>query len=212
MVFSKVANQESYPFSLPDLPYQKSDLAPHFSVENFDYHHGKHHNAYVVNLNNLLENNRDLHGKSLEEIIHISSKDPSMTAIFNNAAQIWNHTFYWHSMKPNGGGAPSGGLLRKIEEDFGSFENFASEFKQAGASQFGSGWVWLVLDAGRLKVVKTSNADTPITKSMTPVITCDVWEHAYYIDFRNRRPDYLALFLQSLVNWDFAENICGFEL
>lgn len=204
MVFCKVANQKFYPFSLPDLPYGKDDLLPHFTSENFEYHHGKHHNAYVVNLNNLLENNAQLHGKSLEEIIDISSKDSSMVAIFNNAAQIWNHTFYWHSMKPNGGGMPSAKLLALIERDFGSFPNFVAEFKQAGVSQFGSGWVWLVLDNGKLRVVKTSNAETPITKAMIPLITCDVWEHAYYIDFRNRRPDYLSVFLESLVNWDFV--------
>ncbi len=205
MIFSPSADQKHYPFSLPSLPFSKDVFIPHLTPENFEYHHEKHHNAYVVNLNNLLEHKTALHSKTLEQIIEISSKDASMVGIFNNAAQIWNHTFYWHSMKPFGGGKPSGKLLDKIIEDFGSFEKFSDAFKQAGATQFGSGWVWLVMDASKkLKIVKTSNAETPMTKGLKPLITCDVWEHAYYINFRNRRPDYLAIFLSHLVNWDFA--------
>lgn len=204
MTFSSIADQKTYPFSLPSLPYSKDVFLPHLTVENFEFHHEKHHNAYVVNLNNILEHKNNLHGKTLEQLIEISSKDASMTGIFNNAAQIWNHTFYWHSMKPFGGGKPSGKLLDKIISDFGSFEKFTEEFKMAGLGQFGSGWAWLVLDKGKLKVVKTSNAETPITKGMKPLLTCDVWEHAYYINFRNRRADYLAIFLSHLVNWDFA--------
>jgi Fe-Mn family superoxide dismutase len=203
MIYSKIANQTSAPFVLPELPYGKDAMLPHFTPENFDYHHGKHHNAYVVNLNNLLQGHA-LSSKSLEEVIEVSSKEVSMGGIFNNAAQVWNHTFYWHSMKPQGGGKPSGKLLAQIEKDFGSFEKFTEEFKQAGATQFGSGWAWLVLDAGKLKVTKTANAATPITSDQHPILTCDVWEHAYYIDFRNRRPDYLAVFIEHLVNWDFA--------
>jgi Fe-Mn family superoxide dismutase len=203
MTYSKIANQNSFPFILPELPYAKDALLPHFTIENFDYHHGKHHNAYVVNLNNLLQNHI-LNAKSLEEIIALSSKDAAMTGIFNNAAQIWNHTFYWHSMKPGGGGKPTGALLTQIEKDFGSFEKFVEEFKQAGATQFGSGWAWLIYDDGKLKVAKTANAATPITNGARPILTCDVWEHAYYIDFRNRRPDYLSAFMEHLVNWDFA--------
>lgn len=204
MTFSPNADQKNYPFSLPALPYNKDVFIPHLTVENFEFHHEKHHNAYVVNLNNMLEHKSNLHNKTLEHIIEISSKDSTMVGIFNNAAQIWNHTFYWHSMKPFGGGKPTGRLLDKIMTDFGSFEKFTEEFKLAGLGQFGSGWAWLVLDKGKLKIVKTSNAETPITKGMHPILTCDVWEHAYYINFRNRRADYLALFLSHLVNWDFA--------
>lgn len=204
MTFSPISDQKTYPFSLPALPYNKDVFIPHLTAENFEFHHEKHHNAYVVNLNNILEHKSDLHNKTLEQIIEISSKDTSMSGIFNNAAQIWNHTFYWHSMKPLGGGKPSGKLLDKIVSDFGSFEKFAEDFKSAGLGQFGSGWVWLVLDQGQLKIIKTSNAETPITKGMHPILTCDVWEHAYYINFRNRRADYLAIFLSHLANWDFA--------
>ncbi|MEY3196971.1 MAG: Superoxide dismutase [Pseudomonadota bacterium] len=208
MIFSSESNQTNSPFILPELPYDKGELAPYLTIENFEYHHEKHHNAYVINLNKLLENH-ELKGKTLEEIILASAGKSEMVGIFNNAAQIWNHTFYWHSMRKNGGGTPSGKILKKIEEDFGSFDNFANEFKQAGATQFGSGWAWLVSDGGKLKVIKTSNAATPITDGLKPLITCDVWEHAYYIDYRNRRPDYIAVFLEHLVNWEFAEKNLG---
>ncbi len=204
MTFSKEANQSSGPFILPNLPYGKEDLAPHLTAETLDYHHGKHHNAYVTNLNKLIENH-DLESKSLEEIILASSGKADMAGIFNNAAQIWNHTFFWHSMKKSGGGKPSGPLLSKIEADFGSFDDFIAKFKEAGATQFGSGWAWLVSDKGTLKVIKTPNAALPITDGLVPLLTCDVWEHAYYIDYRNRRPDYIAVFLEHLANWDFAE-------
>lgn len=204
MIFSQEANQVGPTFTLPDLPYAKDALLPHLTPETMDYHHGKHHNAYVVNLNNLLETS-PLKGQSLEEIICASAGKSNMTGIFNNAAQIWNHTFYWHSMKPNGGGAPSAKLLSKIIADFGSFDEFVTHFKQAGTKQFGSGWTWLVNDHGTLKVISTSNAITPITDRVKPLMTCDVWEHAYYIDFRNKRPDYITVFLEHLVNWEFAE-------
>lgn len=192
-------------FELPALPYAKDALAPHISEETLDFHHGKHHNTYVVNLNNLLDGDDS---KSLEELMKETAGDASKAGVFNNAAQIWNHTFYWHSMAPNGGGKPTGAIAAKIDEDFGSYDKFVEEFKAAGATQFGSGWAWLVLDGGKLKVTKSGNAECPLTDGATPLITMDVWEHAYYIDFRNRRPDYIATFLDSLINWDFAnENL-----
>jgi Fe-Mn family superoxide dismutase len=166
-------------------------------------HHGKHHAAYVNNLNNLVAETA-LADAALEDIIRQTAGDSQKAGIFNNAAQIWNHSFYWNSMKPQGGGEPDGALRAKIEADFGSVGDFLQAFKTAAATQFGSGWAWLVLDGGTLKVVKTSNADTPIAHGQTPLVTIDVWEHAYYVDFQNRRPDYIATFLDSLVNWDFA--------
>ncbi len=197
-------------FELPALPYEKNALEPHMSANTFDFHHGKHHNTYIVNLNGLLEGS-DLAGKSLEEIIMATAGDAAKAGMFNNAAQVWNHTFFWNSMKPGGGGAPSGDLAAKIDEAFGSLDGFKDAFKQAGATQFGSGWAWLVVgDGGKLEVVKTPNAETPLTQGKTPLITCDVWEHAYYLDYQNRRPDFLAAFLDNLVNWDFAaENLAN---
>lgn len=193
--------------TLPNLPYGKKDLEPFISENTLNFHHGKHHQTYVTNLNNLISGT-DLEEKSLEEIIDISRKN-NQSGIFNNAAQIWNHTFYWHSMKKNGGGKPSGKLLAKIEGDFGSFEKFIEEFKAAGATQFGSGWAWLVSDEnGKLQVVKTLNAETPLGTNLKPLITMDVWEHAYYLDFQNARPKYIDTFLNNLINWDFAlENL-----
>lgn len=189
-------------FSLPNLPYAKDALAPHMSAETLDYHHGKHHAAYVTNLNKLLEGKPEA-SKSLEEII-TSSEGP----VFNNAAQIWNHTFFWSCMKPGGGGAPSGDLAAAITRDFGSFDKFKEEFSQAAATQFGSGWAWLVLDGGKLSVMKTSNADLPMKSGKKALLTIDVWEHAYYIDHRNARPKFIETFLTHLVNWDFAtENL-----
>lgn len=193
--------------TLPDLPYARNALEPHISQNTLDFHYGKHHQAYVTNLNKLIAGT-ELEGKSLEEIIKISAADPSKAGIFNNAAQVWNHTFYWHSMKPNGGGKPSGEVLNKIEESFGSYENFVSEFKTAGATQFGSGWAWLVLEDNKLKITKTANAQTPLTSNAKPLMTMDVWEHAYYLDFQNARPNYIETFLNNLVNWDFvAQNL-----
>jgi superoxide dismutase, Fe-Mn family len=187
------------PFSLPPLPYEKGALAPHISAETLDFHYGKHHQAYVTNLNKLLEGKPEA-SKSLEEIV-LSSEG----GVFNNAAQIWNHTFYWHSMKPQGGGAPTGDLADAIKRDFGSVEKFGEEFSNAAATQFGSGWAWLVLGKDKkLSVTKTANADLPLKHGQTPLLTIDVWEHAYYIDFRNARPKYIETFLKSLVNWDFA--------
>lgn len=205
---NEFANQKKYPFTLPALPYDKNALAPYMTEKTFEYHHGKHHNAYVQNLNKLLADS-DMNSLSLEEIIIESSKDSSKIGIFNNSAQIWNHTFFWHSMKPNGGGRPSGDLFKKIEKDFGGYESFLEKMKIAGATQFGSGWAWLVYDLSKdsLDVVKTANADNPMTSGKVPLIACDVWEHAYYIDYQNKRPDYINAFLENLVNWDFAEEI-----
>lgn len=194
----------SMTFTLPELPYAKNALEPHISANTLDFHHGKHHNAYVTNLNKLIEGT-ELAGKTLEDIIQATAGDASKAGIFNNAAQVWNHTFYWHSMKPGGGNAPSGSIAQKISQDFGSFDKFVEEFKTAGANQFGSGWAWLVRGKdGTLKVTKTANAETPLTQGDTPLLTMDVWEHAYYLDFQNRRPDYIGTFLDKLVNWDFA--------
>jgi superoxide dismutase, Fe-Mn family len=187
-------------FTLPNLPYDKNALAPHISAETLEYHHGKHHQAYVTNLNKLLEGKPE---QSLEQVI-MSSEG----GVFNNAAQVWNHTFYWHSMKPNGGGQPQGDLAAAITRDFGSFDKFKEEFSNAGATQFGSGWAWLVLEKGKLSVTKTPNADLPMKHGQKPLLTMDVWEHAYYIDYRNARPKYIETFLTSLANWDFAlENL-----
>ena len=187
-------------FTLPNLPYDKNALAPHISAETLEFHHGKHHQAYVTNLNKLLEGKPE---QTLEQVI-LSSEG----GVFNNAAQIWNHTFYWHSMKPNGGGAPTGDLAAAITRDFGSFDKFKEEFTAAATTQFGSGWAWLVLDKGKLAVTKTANADLPMKHGQKALLTLDVWEHAYYIDFRNARPKYIETFLGHLANWDFAgENL-----
>ena len=186
-------------FELPALPYEKNALAPHISQETLEYHYGKHHNTYVVNLNNLIPGT-EFENKTLEEIIKTSSG-----GIFNNAAQVWNHTFYWHSLSPNGGGEPTGALADAINAAFGSFEKFKEDFTKSAVTNFGSGWTWLVKKAdGTLAIQNTSNAGCPITDGVTPVLTVDVWEHAYYIDFRNLRPKYIATFLESLVNWDYA--------
>lgn len=191
------------PFTLPPLPYEQNALEPHISANTLSFHHGKHHKAYVDNLNKLIDGT-PLANASLEEVIVAAAKDPAKAGIFNNAAQVWNHTFYWNSMKPNGGGLPSGDLAKKIDKDFGSFEAFKEAFKQAGATQFGSGWAWLVLEGDKLKVTKTGNADLPLVHGQKAILTMDVWEHAYYLDYKNRRPDYISTFLDKLVNWDFA--------
>ncbi|MEY2784604.1 MAG: superoxide dismutase, Fe [Planctomycetota bacterium] len=193
------------PFTLPELPYPKTALAPHISAETLEYHHGKHHNAYVNNLNKLIAGTKH-ESMSLEDIIKDSKSGP----VFNNAAQVWNHTFYWHSMKPNGGGKPAGALLAAIEKSFGSFENFQKTFTEAAMGQFGSGWAWLVKKAdGSLAVEKTPNAETPLTNpALKAILVCDVWEHAYYVDKRNDRAGYVASWW-SLVNWEFAAQNFG---
>ncbi|MBI6547831.1 superoxide dismutase [Fe] [Xenorhabdus lircayensis] len=186
-------------FELPALPYAKDALEPHISAETLEYHYGKHHNAYVVNLNNLVKDTK-FAGKSLEEIIKTSEG-----GIFNNAAQVWNHTFYWHSLSPNGGGEPTGKVADVINSTFGSFAEFKQQFTDAALKNFGSGWTWLVKKTdGSLAIVNTSNAATPLTGEDKPVLTVDVWEHAYYIDYRNARPQYLEHFW-ALVNWKFVE-------
>ncbi|MHB0979307.1 MAG: superoxide dismutase [Thermoleophilia bacterium] len=191
-------------FTLPDLPYAKDALEPHISAETLEYHHGKHHNAYVTNLNGLVEGT-DLAGKSLEEIVAVAEG-----GTFNNAAQVWNHTFYWSCMRPGGGGAPTADLAAAIDRDFGSFDAFKEQFSKAGATLFGSGWTWLVLEGSTLKITQTSNADLPLKHGQTPLLTMDVWEHAYYVDYRNARPKYIETFLASLVDWDFvAANLAG---
>ncbi len=190
-------------FELPSLPYANDALAPYMSAETLDFHHGKHHQTYVTNLNNLLKDN-DLQDASLEDIVVKSSKDTSMIGIFNNAGQHWNHILFWQCMKPNGGGSIPSELEARLNSDFGSIEQFKEAFIQAGTTQFGSGWAWLAIDNGKLVVTKSANASNPLVDGMKPILGCDVWEHSYYIDYRNKRPDYLKAFLDSLVNWEFV--------
>ena len=191
-------------YSLPDLPYAKDALVPHMSAETFDYHHGKHHAAYVNKLNALTEGT-EYTGKSLEELIKTTD-----CGLFNQAAQVWNHTFFWNSMKPEGGGAPTGDLAAAIDRDFGSLDGFKEAFSNAAAGRFGSGWAWLVKDGDKLAVVSTANAGNPLTDGQTPILTLDVWEHAYYVDYRNARPKFIDAFLNNLVNWEFAaKNFAG---
>jgi superoxide dismutase, Fe-Mn family len=195
------------PITLPPLPYADSALAPVISANTIGFHYGKHHKGYVDNLNKLLSGN-ELAGASLEEIVKQSSANAERAAIFNNAAQIWNHTFYWRSLKPGGGGKPSGTLAEKIDSSFGGYEKFKEQFLGAATSQFGSGWAWLVAESGSLKIQKTGNAETPLTKGQVPLLTIDVWEHAYYLDYQNRRADYVTAVIEKLLNWEFAtENL-----
>ena len=194
--------------TLPDLPYAKNALEPHISARTLEFHHDKHHKAYVDNANKLLEGT-DLARLDLEAIIKKAAGDPSKAGIFNNAAQVWNHSFYWKCMKPGGGGAPTGAIAQKINADFGSYEKFVEEFKNAGATQFGSGWAWLVLDGDSLKITKTPNAENPMVQGKKPLLVVDVWEHAYYLDYQNRRPDYLTAFVDKLIYWDFVNSCLG---
>ena len=189
--------------SLPELPYGKDALAPVISANTLDFHYGKHHKTYVDNLNKLIAGT-DLAEKSLEDIIKITVKDSAKPGIFNNAAQIWNHSFYWQCLKKSGGGLPKGAIAAKINAVWESYDKFAEELKNAGVTQFGSGWAWLVLEDGQLKITKTANADTPLVHGQKPLLTIDVWEHAYYLDYQNRRPDYLTAVIQNLINWDFV--------
>ncbi len=194
---------------LPELPYAKDALAPVISANTLDFHHGKHHKAYVDNLNKLIAGT-DLEQKSLEDIITTTVNNSAKTGIFNNAAQIWNHSFYWQCLKKAGGGVPTGKIAEKINAGWGSYEKFVEELKNAGVTQFGSGWAWLVLDGNQLKITKTANADTPLAHGQKALLTIDVWEHAYYLDYQNRRPDYLAAVIQNLINWDFVNaNLAG---
>jgi superoxide dismutase, Fe-Mn family len=189
---------------LPDLPYPKDALAPYISARTLEFHHDKHHQAYVTNANRLIAGTA-LEDRPLEEIVKIAVADAGKRGLFNNAAQVWNHSFFWNSMKPNGGGAAGGELAKLIDRDFGSFDAFAAAFSAAATGQFGSGWTWLAANGGgKLEILATSNADTPIAHGLKPLITVDVWEHAYYLDYQNRRPDYVKTFLDNLANWDFA--------
>jgi Fe-Mn family superoxide dismutase len=191
------------PFELPSLPWADDALDPHISAKTIGFHYGKHHATYVANLNKLVEGT-PLAEKSLEEIIKATAGDASKAGVFNNAAQVWNHTFFWNSMKPGGGGEPTGKLREKIDEAFGSFDSFKEQFATKAATLFGAGWTWLVEKGGTLEIVQSSNAANPMTEGATPLLTLDVWEHAYYLDFQNRRPDFVKTFLNNLVNWDFA--------
>lgn len=196
------------PFTLPALPYEQNELEPYLSARMMGFHYGKHHQTYVNKLNELVSGN-ELAELKLEEIIVKTAGDVNQKAVFNNAAQAWNHTFYWNSLSPAGGKKMSGALGRKIESSFGSYENFIKEFSQAGMDQFGSGWVWLVKEDGILKIVKTPNAENPISQGRgIALLTLDVWEHAYYLDYQSRRNDYLTTVLDKLINWNFAaENL-----
>ncbi len=192
------------PFELPPLPYAQDALAPHISAETLEYHYGKHHQTYVTNLNKLVEGT-EFENASLEDVILKSDG-----GLFNNSAQVWNHTFYWNSMTPDGGGAPQGAVADAIDSAFGSYHEFRAKFAEAATTQFGSGWAWLVDSGSGLEIMKTGNADLPLKHGAKALLTIDVWEHAYYIDFRNARPNYINTFLDSLVNWDFvAENLAA---
>lgn len=189
----------------PALPYAENALEPVISAKTIGFHYGKHHKAYVDNANKLVEGS-EFEGLPLEDIIKKTAGNPALTGIFNNAAQVWNHTFFWNSLSPNGGGKPSDGLMKKMEESFGSFNDCLKELTEAAKTQFGSGWAWLVLDDNKLKVMKTPNAENPLTMGVKPLITIDVWEHAYYLDYQNKRPDYVTTLLDKLINWEFAAN------
>ena len=193
----------SAPFSLPPLPYADTALEPLISANTLSFHYGKHHKAYVDNLNKLVEG-KDLASMTLEQIINLSAGKADMAGVFNNAAQIWNHTFYWNSMKPNGGGKPTGALAAAIDKDLGGYDKFKTDLSAAAMTQFGSGWAWLVSEAGTLKIVKTGNAEVPFTKGQKPLLTIDVWEHAYYLDYQNLRAKYVETLIDKLLNWDFA--------
>jgi Fe-Mn family superoxide dismutase len=190
--------------TLPPLPFDAKALEPHMSANTLSFHHGKHHQAYVTNYNNLTKDS-PLADKPLEAVIAEVAGDSAKVGIFNNGAQVWNHTFFWNSLTPGGGGKPSGKIGAKIDADFGGYDKFVEAFKTAATTQFGSGWAWLVLDKGKLAVTKTANADTPLVHKQTPLLTLDVWEHAYYLDYQNRRPDFIQTYLDKLVNWSFAE-------
>jgi len=196
------------PHSLPPLPYAENALEPVITASTMGFHYGKHHKGYVDNLNKLIAGT-EYEGLPLEKVIAATAGQAEKAAIFNNAAQIWNHTFYWQSLSPKGGGEPPAALKQKIESSFGSVDACKKEFAGAALSQFGSGWAWLVMDTGKLKVVKTANADLPLTTGLKPLLTLDVWEHAYYLDYHNRRADYVNAVLDKLINWEFALRNAG---
>jgi superoxide dismutase, Fe-Mn family len=189
--------------ALPALPYAQNALEPYISATTLSFHYGKHHKAYFDKLNTLIETT-PYKGKALDEIVKSAAKNKAHQKIFNNAAQAWNHTFYWQSMKPKGGGAPTGELLTRIDKDFGSYDAFKAQFSQAAVDHFSNGWVWLVLDKGKLKIVDTHDADTPVVHGQKPLVVSDIWEHAYYLDYKNARKDYVAAYLDHLLNWDFV--------
>lgn len=193
-------------FNLHPLPYKDTALEPYISQKTISFHYGKHHQGYINKLNAQVQNTAFAH-LSLEDIVKNTANKVEHKAVFNNAAQAWNHAFYWKSMKPKGGGMPEGQIKKMIASSFKSFDSFKKEFAQAAATQFGSGWAWLVYDKDTLKIVKTGNADTPLAHGQTPILTIDVWEHAYYLDYQNRRTDYINAYLEHLVNWDFAEKV-----
>jgi len=195
------------PVSLPPLPWPDNSLDPVISAQTIGFHYGKHHKAYVDNLNKLLPGS-EFEGQPLEAIIRATAGKADKSGFFNNAGQIWNHNFYWKCLKPKGGGTPTGAIADKINAAFGSFDGFKKEFANTCVTQFGSGWGWLVAEGGSVKLVKTANADTPLTKGQTALLTIDVWEHAYYLDYQNRRPDHVNAVIDKLLNWDFAsENL-----
>ena len=193
---------------LPELPYPKNALEPHISSRTLEFHYGKHHQTYVDNVNKMV-GGTDLANESLEALIKKTAGDAAKVGIFNNAAQVWNHSFYWNCLKPNGGGPPTGPVAQKIEADFGGYAKFVEELKNAGITQFGSGWAWLVLKGSQLQITKTLNADTPLAHGLKPLLTIDVWEHAYYLDYQNRRADYLTVVIDKLLNWDFVNACLG---
>ncbi len=201
--FSSTAMSGSQ-FVLAPLPYADNALEPVISAHTLSFHYGKHHKTYVDNLNNLIAGT-DLAGQSLEQIIRAVAGKADKAGIFNNAAQIWNHMFYWHSLRPNGGGEPPAGLKQKIEQSFGSLDACKKELANAAMTQFGSGWAWLVQDGDKIAIIKTGNAESPITQNVRPLLTIDVWEHAYYLDYQNRRADYVNTILDKLINWEFAQ-------
>ena len=205
MSFDKI--ESASPHVLPTLPFAENALEPVITANTLSFHYGKHHKTYVDNLNKLITGT-DFKDLSLEKIITETTGKADRTAIYNNAAQVWNHTFYWNSLKANGGGVPSADLMRLIEVSFGDLDACKKELLNAATTQFGSGWAWLVKDGNKLKVIKTGNAETPIATGGKPLLTIDVWEHAYYLDYQNRRPDYVNALLDKLINWDFAvENL-----
>ncbi len=190
-------------FELPPLPYPDTALEPYYSAKTFSFHHGKHHKAYVDNLNKLLPGS-PFEDSSLEAIIRATAGNQTQAGFFNNAAQVWNHTFFWNCMTPGGGGRPTGALAERIDASFGGYDKFAEQFKAAAVGRFGSGWAWLITELGQLKIISTPNAENPMSLGKVALLTVDVWEHAYYLDYQNRRPDFVQAFLDHLVNWDFV--------
>ncbi|MGD0094573.1 MAG: superoxide dismutase [Planctomycetota bacterium] len=203
-----VLADDAPPLTLPPLPYGEEALAPHISARTISIHYGKHHKAYVDNVNNLVKGT-ELAKLELKDLIKAAGGKKETAALFNNAAQVFNHTFYWNSMKASGGGKPTGKIAEALDAAFGSYDKFVTEFSEAAKTQFGSGWAWLVTDGAKLSILKTANADTPLVHDLKPLLTIDVWEHAYYLDYQNRRPDYIKAWIENLINWDFANKNLG---